>query len=119
MIQKKIVILVGRVRAVLCSGYSRVRHFFNNENLHHKLHHRSFNIICNILGTYNVSQLLLVWEEEPVKVAQQLHLTEYKLSSYETLTTEMATSLSNSAFRKFHFAMINSNNRFILLISGS
>lgn len=53
------------------------------------------------LGTYNASHLLLSWESEhPVKVATQLHLTEFSLKSYWTYATNVTSGLSRSAFGK-------------------
>lgn len=59
-----------------------------------------------ISGMYNASDLKLHWEtEHPVKVAAQLHLTEFTLKNYWTYETEYATSLTRSAFgmKFYHF----------------
>ncbi|KAK5640700.1 hypothetical protein RI129_009247 [Pyrocoelia pectoralis] len=49
--------------------------------------------------TYNASKLLLKWDMvEPVKVANQLHLTEFSLVRYNTLAKLVPASLSRGAF---------------------
>lgn len=48
---------------------------------------------------YNASAMVLKWEEEdPVRVAKQLHLTEFTLKSYWTFEELTTVSLSRSAF---------------------
>lgn len=54
------------------------------------------------LGTYNASNLQFLWEnEEPVKVANQLHLTEFFLARYWTTSELKPFGLSHSAFGNF------------------
>ncbi|KAB0791640.1 hypothetical protein PPYR_03440 [Photinus pyralis] len=49
--------------------------------------------------TYNASKLLLRWDVvDPVKVANQLHLTEFSLIRYNTLAKLVPASLSRGAF---------------------
>ncbi|KAF5280509.1 hypothetical protein FQA39_LY18031 [Lamprigera yunnana] len=57
---------------------------------------------CHLLfrsWTYNASKLLLKWDEhEPVKVANQLHLTEFELVHYHTSEKLVPASLTHGAF---------------------
>lgn len=49
--------------------------------------------------TYNGSKLLLTWDDfEPVKVANQLHLTEFELQGYRTYEKFVPASLTRGAF---------------------
>lgn len=48
---------------------------------------------------YNASFLVLRWEnEDPVRVAGQLHLTEFTLNSYWTTEELTSVSLRKNAF---------------------
>ncbi|XP_022911647.2 pH-sensitive chloride channel 2-like [Onthophagus taurus] len=49
--------------------------------------------------TYNSSQLVLKWDDEdPAKVASQLHLTEFRLLEHHTFSGETPAPLSKGAF---------------------
>ncbi|KAF5282474.1 hypothetical protein FQR65_LT14282 [Abscondita terminalis] len=49
--------------------------------------------------TYNASKLILNWDNmEPVKVANQLHLTEFELEGYRTYEKLAPASLTRGAF---------------------
>ena len=60
-----------------------------------------------ILGTYNSTNLVLLWvPEHSVKLANNLHLTEFILTDTWAEESEVPASFTKGAFGNFYFSEV-------------
>lgn len=60
-------------------------------------------ITVGFSGTHNVSDINLMWDgDNPVALAKELHLTEYKLASFWYNTSHTSYRLTTDEYRR-HF----------------
>lgn len=63
---------------------------------------------CLPVGTHNVNEMVLDWEEEPVVIADNLYLTEYKL--IDMWANSSGVSYTSSQYHYGHFGKHLINN---------